>query len=102
MAEMLLQLCWWAADKPEVLFMKAIADFLLSVIPACYHFGLSANKLSRKRNLFCFQICNVIPMYSSIKCEMEEIGNVAETVLYDFSQDNCAFTAPQVTVMQPV
>lgn len=45
------------------------------------------------------KICNVIPMYSSIKCEMEKIENVARTVLYDLSQDNRAFTAPELTIM---
>lgn len=43
------------------------------------------------------QICNV--MYSSIKCEMEKIENVTLTVLYDFSQDNCVFTAPKLSTM---
>lgn len=32
---------------------------------------------------------------------MKEIENVSEAVLYHLSQDNCAFTASQLTVMQP-
>lgn len=63
---------------------------------------LCMNMLSRQRNLSCPQICNGMAMYSSIKCEMEEIENVAATVLYDLSQDNCAFTAPQLTVTQAI
>lgn len=33
---------------------------------------------------------------------MEEMENVAETALYDLSQDNCAFTASQHIVIQPI
>lgn len=56
------------------------------------------NILSQKRNLFCAQICNVKAMYSSIKCEMETIENVAESVFHDLSQDNCAFAALKLWV----
>lgn len=38
-------------------------------------------------------------MYSSMTCEMEDIENVAEAVLHDLSQDNCAFAASQLPVM---
>lgn len=88
-----------------VLLMRAIADFLLSNIPVCWASLVCIycmNILSQKRNFFCPQICNVIPMYGSIKCEMEEIENLAETVLCDLSQDNCAFTAPQLTVTKTI
>ncbi len=88
-----------------ILLMSPVTDFLLSDIPVCWASLVCIycmNILSRKRNLFCPQICNVIPMYGSIKCEMEEMENVAETVLDDLSQDNCAFTAPQLTVIQPI
>lgn len=88
-----------------VLFMKAINDILLSDIIVCWASWVCIycmDTLSWKRNLFCPQICYVILTYSSIKCEMEEIENVAEPVLYDLSQNNCALTAPQLTGIQPV
>lgn len=74
-----------------VLLMRTITYFQLSHIPVCWASLVCIyciDTLSRKRNLLCPQICNVIQMYSSIECEMEAIENGAETELYDLSQEN--------------
>lgn len=65
----------------------------------CIDIQTLSSFLPLRRNLLCPQISNVIQMYSSIMCEMEEIENVAESVLYDLSQDNCAFAAPQLPII---